>query len=106
MFDAVVFGAGGAICLVLGMWFVLRQRRRHAGTLAGWGAVAVGVGQFLRAVGSLTDDHQPLGAVLVICFSVVSVAGFIMVVRGRDTSWNARGGQKPRKLPPINRGGS
>jgi hypothetical protein len=36
MFDAVAFGAGGAIFLPVGIWIVRRQRRRHAGTLAGW----------------------------------------------------------------------
>ena len=101
MFSAVVFGAGGAICLALGMWCVWRQRRRHAGTLAGWGGLALGVGQLIRAAGSLTGDRQPLGDLLAICFAPIWVVGYVLVASGRDTSRNGRGGRKRRKLPPI-----
>lgn len=101
MFNAVAFGAGGAICLALGMWFVWRQRRRHANTLAGWGVLALGVGQLIRAAGSLTGDRQPLGVILATCSAVVSVVGCILLARGRDTVRNGRGGRKRRKLPPV-----
>lgn len=101
MFDAVAFGAGGAILLPVGMWFVWRQRRRHAGTLAGWGGLALGVGQLIRAAGSLTGDRQPLGVILATCFAVITVAGSVLVACGRDTFREGRGGRKRRKLPPI-----
>lgn len=101
MFDAVAYGAGGAIFLALGVWFVWRQRRRHAGTLAGWGALAVGVGQLIRAAGSLTSDRQPLSLILATCCAVVSVVGYILVARGRDTVPAGRSRRKRRKLPPI-----
>ncbi|MFC9495015.1 MULTISPECIES: hypothetical protein [unclassified Streptomyces] len=101
MFNAVAFGAGGAICLALGMWFVLRQRRRRASTLVGWGGLALGVAQLIRAVASLTGDRQPLGVILAICFAALSVVGYILVARGGDTVRNGRGGKKRRKLPPI-----
>jgi drug/metabolite transporter (DMT)-like permease len=101
MFDAVTFGAGGATCLVLGMWFVWRQRRRNAGALAGWGVLALGVGQLIRAAGSLTGDRQPLGVVLAICCAVISVVGYILMARGGASFRNRRGGRKRRKLPPI-----
>lgn len=98
MFNAVAFGAGGAICLALGMWFVRWQRRRHAGTLAGCGALALGVGQLIRAAGSLTGDCQPLGVFLATCCAVIGVVGCVLVARGQDTFRNGRGG---RKLPSI-----
>lgn len=74
MFDAVAFGAGGGVGLALGTWCVRRQRRRHASTLVGWGGLALGLGLLIRAAGSLTEDHQPLGVILATCFAVVSVA--------------------------------
>lgn len=101
MFDAVAFGASGAIGLAVGMWFIWRQRRRHASTLAGWGGLALGAGQLMRAAGSLTGDRQPLGVILATCFAVITVAGSVLVACGRDTSRNGRGGRKRRKLPPI-----
>jgi hypothetical protein len=101
MFGAVAFGAGGAICLALGVWFVWRQRRRNASTLAGWGGLALGVGQLIRAAGSLTGDRQPLGVILATCFAVISVVGYILVARGWDTVRNAHHARKRRKLPPI-----
>lgn len=101
MFDAVAFGAGGGVGLALGTWCVRRQRRRHASTLVGWGGLALGLGLLIRAAGSLTEDHQPLGVILATCFAVVSVAGSVLVACGRDTLRNGRGGRKRRKLPPI-----
>ncbi|MFD3586085.1 hypothetical protein [Streptomyces sp. NPDC058683] len=101
MFDAVAFGTGGAICLALGMWFVRRQHRRHAGTLVGWGGLVIGVAQLIRAAGSLTEDRRPLGVILAICFAALSVVGYILLARGSDPFRNGRGGRKRRKLPPI-----
>ncbi|MEU1596481.1 hypothetical protein ABZ468_27400 [Streptomyces sp. NPDC005708] len=101
MLIAVAFGTGGVICLVLGMWFVWRQHRRHASTLVGWGGLAIGVGQLIRAAGSLTGDRQPLGVILATCFAALSMVGYILLARGRDTFRNGRGGRKRRKLPPI-----
>ncbi|MER6205334.1 hypothetical protein ACWDG9_15155 [Streptomyces sp. NPDC001073] len=89
--------------LALGAWFVRRQRRRHAGTLAGWGALALGVGQLIHAAGSLTSNRQPLSVVLATCCAVVSVVGYILVASSRDTVPDGRGRsrRKRRKLPPI-----
>ncbi|MGR3873421.1 hypothetical protein ACUXZZ_33285 [Streptomyces graminifolii] len=101
MFNAVAFGAVGAIFLALGAWFVWRQRRRHASTVAGWGALAVGAGQLLHAAGSLTGNGQPLSLVLATCCAVVSVVGYILVASIRNTVPNGRGRRKRRKLPPI-----
>lgn len=101
MFAAVAFGTGGATCLAGGLWFAWRQRRRNASTLAGWGLLAVGIGQLIRATGSLTGDRQPLGVILALCVVAVSVPGNIMVALGRRTSRNGRGTRKRRKLPPI-----
>jgi drug/metabolite transporter (DMT)-like permease len=103
MFNAVAFGAGGVAFLALGAWFVWRQRRRHAGTLAGWGALALGAAQLIHAAGSLTSNRQPLSVVLATCCAVVSVVGYILVASGRDTVPDGRGRsrRKRRKLPPI-----
>lgn len=101
MFITVAFGAGGAFSLALGTWFVRRQCRRHASTLASWGGLALGVGQLIRAAGSLTGDRQALGDILAICFPVIWVVGSVLMASGRDTSRNGRGGRKRRKLPPI-----
>jgi drug/metabolite transporter (DMT)-like permease len=103
MFNAVAFGAGGVAFLALGAWFVWRQRRRHAGTLAGWGALALGAAQLIHAAGSLTSNRQPLSLVLATCCAVVSVVGYILVASGRDTVPDGRGRsrRKRRKLPPI-----
>ena len=101
MLNAVAFGAGGVICLALGMWFVWRQRRRQASTLAGWGALAIGIGQLIHAVGSLTSDRRPLSLILATCCAAISVVGYILVACGRDTYRNGRSGWKRRKLPPI-----
>ncbi|MEU2620350.1 hypothetical protein ABZ642_19855 [Streptomyces sp. NPDC007157] len=101
MINAMVFGVSGAICLALGAWFVRRQRRRHAGTLVGWGGLALGLGQLIRAVASLAGDRQPLGLILAICCAVLSVVGYTLVARAPDPFRNGRGGRKRRKLPPI-----
>ncbi|WP_217546396.1 hypothetical protein [Streptomyces sp. GbtcB6] len=101
MFDAVAFGAGGALWLAVGMWYVRRQRRRHAGTLAGWGALVFGVAQLIRAAGSLTGDRQPLGIILASCFAVLSVSGSVLLARDGNTLRNGRTARKRRKLPPI-----
>jgi drug/metabolite transporter (DMT)-like permease len=101
MFEAVAFGAGGAICLVSGMWFVWRQRRRNASTLAGWGLLSLGVGQLIRAAVSSTGDRQPLGVILAICSAVISGVGYILVACGGASFRNRRGRRKRRKLPPI-----
>ncbi|WP_159083298.1 hypothetical protein [Streptomyces sp. P3] len=96
MFDAVMFGAGGLICMTFGVWFVGRQHRRRASTRAGWGAMAIGLGQFFRAASSLSGSQQPLGFILTVCFAAFSLGGFILVMRDRDT---LRRGS--RKLPPL-----
>ncbi|MFD4502093.1 hypothetical protein [Streptomyces sp. NPDC058457] len=101
MYDAVAFGTGGVLWLAVGIWFVRRQRRRHANTLAGWGALAFGVAQLTRAAGSLTGDRQPLGIILASCFVVLSVPGSVLLARGGNTLRNGRTPRKRRKLPPI-----
>ncbi|MFD4973227.1 hypothetical protein [Streptomyces sp. NPDC058424] len=101
MFDAVIIGVGGVICMACGVWLVGRQHRRRAGTRAGWGAIAIGLGQLFRAVGSWAGSRQPLGFILAACCLAFSIAGFILVVRDRDIFRNGRGGRKRRKLPPL-----
>ncbi|MFD8813080.1 hypothetical protein ACFV23_16725 [Streptomyces sp. NPDC059627] len=103
MFIAVTFGVSGAIWLAGGGWLVRRQRRRHARTLAGWAALALGVAQLLHAAASLTEDRQPLGLVLALCSAALSVVGYLVLNRdgalgNRRTAWKRR---KRRKLPPI-----
>ncbi|GGN26063.1 hypothetical protein [Streptomyces fuscichromogenes] len=103
MFIASAFGASGAIWLTVGMWLIRRQRRRHAGTLAGWGALAFGVAQLIRAAGSLAGDRQPLGVILALGFTALSVAGWLLVIRDGATPRFriGRTTRKRRKLPPI-----
>lgn len=99
MFEAVVFGVAGLICLTLSMWWVGRQHRRRASTRAGWGATAIGVGQFLHAAGSLSGSQQPLGLILAVGFTAFSLSGLLLVVRDRDTLH--RSDRKRRELPPA-----
>ncbi|MET4644489.1 hypothetical protein ABID95_004238 [Streptomyces atratus] len=99
MFDAGIFGVGGLICVTLGVWFVGRQHSRRASTRAGWGATAIGLGQFSRAASSLSGSRQPLGFILAVCFAAFSLGGFFLVACDRDTLH--RGGRKRRKLPPL-----
>ncbi|MFR9797902.1 hypothetical protein ACL02U_18665 [Streptomyces sp. MS06] len=120
MFDAVVFGSVAVLCTVFGTWLVRRQRRRRADTLAGWGTLAFGAGQFFRAAAAPAGDRQPLDFVLTVCFAVLSVTGFVLVARSKGGSryggygprygYGPRGGRgsrygrgrrRRRKLPPI-----
>ncbi|MEU9245016.1 hypothetical protein [Streptomyces sp. NPDC048385] len=101
MFSAVAFGAGRALWLALGMWAVRRQRRRQAGTVAGWAALALGTAQLIHAAGSLTGDRQPLGLVLATCCAVLSIVGSLLAARDRVTYRNGPASRKRRKLPPI-----
>ncbi len=103
MFTVVFPGALGVICMAVGVWFVGRQHRRRAGTRAGWGTMAIGVGLLFRAAGFLTGNRQPLGFALTACFAAFSVTGYILVLRNRDRDLfrNGRGGRKRRKLPPL-----
>ncbi|WP_406437332.1 hypothetical protein OHB00_23640 [Streptomyces sp. NBC_00631] len=101
MFIAVAFGAGGVICLAIGMWFVRRQHRRRASTLAGWGGLALGAAQLTHAANSLTGDRQPLGLILAGCCAALSIVGYLLLARDRDTYRNGPRSRKRRKLPPI-----
>lgn len=101
MFDAVIISVGSVICMAFGVWFVGRQHHRRAGTRAGWGAIAIGLGQLFHAAGSLAGSRQPLGFILAACCAAFSITGFILVVRDRDIFRNGRGGRKRRKLPPL-----
>ncbi|WP_445528499.1 hypothetical protein [Streptomyces cyslabdanicus] len=100
MFVAVIIGVGGVICMASGLLLIGRQHRRRADTRAGWGAIAIGLGQLFRAVGSWAG-RQPLGFILAACCLAFSIAGFILVARDRDIFRNGRGGRKRRKLPPL-----
>ncbi|MFD4611723.1 hypothetical protein ACFWOT_27280 [Streptomyces sp. NPDC058440] len=101
MFDAVIISVGSVIFMALGVWLVGRQRRRRSDTRAGWGVTAIGLGQLFHAASSLAGSRQPLGFILAACCLAFSIAGFILVVRGRDIPRNGRGGRKRRKLPPL-----
>ncbi|MFB7458878.1 hypothetical protein [Streptomyces sp. NPDC056188] len=101
MFDAVLIGVGSVICMACGVWLVGRQHRRRADTRAGWGAIAIGLGQLFHAAGSLAGSRQPLDHIRAACCAAFSIAGCILVVRGRDILRNGRGGRKRRKLPPL-----
>ncbi|MFI9602507.1 hypothetical protein ACWEQ7_14030 [Streptomyces sp. NPDC004069] len=101
MFDAVIIGVGSAICMAFGAWLVGWQYRRRADTRAGWGAIAIGLGQLFHAAGSWAGSRQPLGHILAAGSAAFSITGFILVVRDRDIFRNGRGGRKRRKLPPL-----
>ncbi|KOV58622.1 hypothetical protein [Streptomyces sp. MMG1121] len=101
MISAVFLGAGALVFLASGAWLVRHQRRRRADTRAGWGAIAIGLGQLLHGVGSLTGDRQPLGVILAACSAVFGIGGAVLVVRAGRTFRNGRGGGKRRKLPPL-----
>ncbi|MFD4977587.1 hypothetical protein [Streptomyces sp. NPDC058424] len=96
MFDAVIIGVAGVICMAFGVWLVGRQHRRHTDTRAGWGAIAIGLAQLFRAADSLAGSRRPLGFILAACCAAFTLAGFILVVRDRDTFRNSRGGRKRR----------
>ncbi|MFD8724817.1 hypothetical protein ACFV2H_44435 [Streptomyces sp. NPDC059629] len=97
----MAFGAGGVICLATGMWFVRRQHRRRASTLAGWGGLALGTAQLIHAASSLTGDRQPLGVILAGCCAALSIVGYLLLARDRHTYHNGHRSRKRRKLPPI-----
>ncbi|MFD4611911.1 hypothetical protein [Streptomyces sp. NPDC058440] len=101
MFDAVLIGVGSVISVAFGVWLVGRQHRRRADTRAGWGVIAIGLGRLFYAADSWAGSRQPLGHILAACCVAFSIAGFILVVRGRDILRNGRGGRKRRKLPPL-----
>ena len=87
MINAMALSAGALVFLAIGTWFVRRQRRRHADTRAGWGAVAIGLGQLLHGIGSLSGNRQPLGVILAACSAAFGIGGAVLVlVAGRSLS--------------------
>jgi hypothetical protein len=101
MSNAVWLGGSGLLCAAFGAWFIGRQYRGHAGTRAGWGAIAFALGLIIRAAGLLAGSRQPLGFILAICFAVSNIGGAILLVSDRDTFRSSRAGGKRRKLPPL-----
>ncbi|MFE7169345.1 hypothetical protein [Streptomyces sp. NPDC057616] len=90
MINAMVLSAGALVFLVIGTWFVRRQRRRHADARAGWGAVAIGLGQLLHGIGSLSGNRQPLGVILAACSAAFGIAGAVLVVLAGRTLGRGR----------------
>ncbi|MCX3063200.1 hypothetical protein [Streptomyces beihaiensis] len=101
MFATVAFGCGAVFCVTGGTWLVLRQRRRRADTMEGWGVLFIGAGQLMRAVRSLTGDREPLGLILTLLFAAASLTGSILFTRGLKRTKYGYSGWKRRKLPPI-----
>ncbi|MET7289345.1 hypothetical protein [Streptomyces sp. NPDC005573] len=91
--DALVF-------LTAGVWILRRGRGRRANTLAGWGAVAIGLGAALHGAGELAGDRHPLGPVLAVCSAASNLAGAALVVAAARTSGRGRSWRKRHRLPP------
>ncbi|WP_327370720.1 hypothetical protein [Streptomyces sp. NBC_01217] len=101
MVDAVILGVGGLGCAALGLWFIRRQHRRHNGTRAGWGAMALGLSLIIRAAGFLVGSRQPFGLILALFFAGFSVGGYLLLAGDREKRRNGLGGRKRRKLPAL-----
>lgn len=101
MFDAVCLSTSGLVLVTFGSWFVWRQQHRRADTRAGWGSIAIGLGQLLHGIGSLPGDRQPLGLILALCSAASTLGGAVLVVRASEALRKGRGSGKRRKLPPL-----
>ncbi|MFG2793761.1 hypothetical protein [Streptomyces sp. NPDC048419] len=101
MIDAVILSTSAMVFVVIGAWFVRRQRRRHADTRAGWGGLAIGLGQLLHGIGSLRGDRQPLDLILAMCSAALGIGGAVLVVQAGKTLRKGRVTGRRRKLPPL-----
>lgn len=100
MLGAVFLGTSGLIFMAFGAWLVRRRQRTRADTRAGWGAVAIGLGQLLHGIGTLPGDRQPLDLILALCSATSSVCGAVLVARTGEALRKSRRGKR-RKLPPL-----
>lgn len=98
---AVFLGTGGLVFLVVGAWFVRRQRGRRADTRAGWGSVGIGLSQLLHGAGFLFGARQPLDLVLALSSAVCAVGGAVLVATAGESLRKRRHRGKRRKLPPL-----